>query len=81
MTNIDVLKNYLSQKIHSLSPDELYDVLSSNLFNTSLCKYCSQLYEPCPDSSDDDSLCRERFKEWCFSDNIESISTNTKRAL
>ena len=66
MTNLEYLKLEWLIKVVEWSPLEAYERLLSNepMIN-GVCKYCGLIYGFCKDDLDGDTLCKERFNDWC----------------
>lgn len=75
MKNIELLKKELCEQIIEMTDEELYShILQPEPLISGLCKYCRSLWGECPDTIENDSICRFRFKQWC---EIESDKMNS----
>ena len=70
MNNFDCIINELHNKIDEIkTSDELYHFLTEQTLFDQMrwcCRKCERIYGICPDTLQDDQLCRERFYQWCI---------------
>ena len=70
MNNYDCIISELHYKIDKIkTSDELYHFLVEHTPFEQLrwrCRKCEKIYGICPDTLEDDQLCRERFYQWCI---------------
>ena len=66
MKHRDELKKQLCDQIHFFTDRELYEFITrAKPFRILLCEKCVSFFGECPESMENDLLCRERFSLWC----------------
>ena len=69
MKNSEFMKKTICDQILAFNNLDLYDFITGgHPFKVLLCKSCIPLFGECPDSINDDALCKERFILWCEMD-------------
>ena len=66
MKNIEVLKQKWIKIIEEMDSNAIYDVLTNGTIEDfSLCSICEKSFGVCEDTLKDDTICKQRFDEWC----------------